>query len=343
MIALLLVLGCQHDDPETAGSDTDLRGPADVLEIPDVSGLDFTQAYADAMRVAIQINTQQPWLGHTTTLATWESGCPDLWVGPPDVDNMGIPEDGAGLSWYDTCVQSTGDAWDGFNYWETSSSVTGEPSAPEGVTTEAARTLIGDASVKDASGGLVYSFDGEASDAIYDVEGAGYSHWTYSSTVTGNVEGVDSFLAGGSTPGGYRSDLYLYQTGGDIDHFEARGDLYLFNDILSGRFDSISVDMTLLGAKGAGPDDCTLEPYGWIGLRDTNAYWYDLVYLPTEVENAQSTYPNDPLSVCDGCGTLYIRGVEQGQICDVDLSFLFTEGITRPPVSDFVLPLHTLP
>jgi hypothetical protein len=342
VIPLLFLAACGADDPDEAAAPTDQRGPADVLEIPDTEGIDFERAYLDAMRLGLEVATARPWAGHLAAIADVDvpGACPDLYVGAPPVDDVMIDEDALGLSWYDTCATGSGLAYDGYAYWQTDVSV-GPSGTVDGTTTSATRTLIADAAVLDAGGALRWEFDGEASDAIYDVVDVGYEHWTYSTLVTGTVSGPDSFTDASTTPGGYRTDLYLFASGGDVDLLEARGNTYLFTDRLHERFDSTAMDLTLIGELGAGPTDCTLEPYGWVGLRDENAFWYDLVFLPTDLLDAQEPYTNDPLSICDGCGTLYIRGVEQGQLC-VDLSVLFPE-IERPSVEEFVLPLHSLP
>ncbi len=339
-IFLILLAGCGGGPEDTGGEPATNRGPAETLPLPDVADVDFPAAYANALRQLATVSTDVPWRGFTSTLAGVEPGCPDLWVGAPATDDFD-DDDASGLSWYDTCTVADGTEWNGYAYWETSVSASGLVDSYEGRTTEATRSLIGDGTVKAADGNLRWSFDGEASDSIYEVVGDGYTTWTWSSLVDGTVGGTDVF-AETATPGGYRTDLYLSAIGGVGERIEARGDLYMFTDLLDGRFDSIAADLTLDGPNGAAPDACTLEPRGWIGLRDPEAYWYDLVFLPAEVEDYQDPYANDPLGECDGCGTLYIRGVEQGEVC-VDLMFLFTEGVVRPPVSDFVLPLRDLP
>ena len=317
---LLLLAACGSDPEDTAAPAETDRGPPETLPIPDVAGVDFPAAFSDGLRQLAVVNTAAPWQGFTSTLGGAEPGCPDLWVGPPATDDADI-QDGNGLSWYDTCSNTDGTNWAGFAYWETAISVAGNANSAEGRSTDATRALIGDGTVKDPAGSLRYSFNGEASDSIYEVEADGYTTWTWSSLLTGTVGGTDVF-DGTATPGGYRADLYLSATGGVSDRIEARGDLYMFTDLLAGRFDSIAADLTLIGPLGAAPDACTLEPYGWIGLRDPDAFWYDLVFLPAELEDYQDPYANDPLGDCDGCGTLYIRGVDQGQVC-VDHVFDF--------------------
>ena len=232
-------------------------------------------------------------------------------------------------------------------WWETEVSGNGRVDEDAGRTTEASRVLEGDAVVA-IEGDVRFEFKGDANDYLYRVDqGEGkdaYQRWIYRTTVDGTVTGSDLFGDGDVASGGYRTDLYLDLTGGDVDRLQARGNVYLFEPVIEGRFDSISVDMDLQGVRGAGPEDCTLEPLGWIGLRDPDAVWYELVFLPRITEDIiGEPFPNEPLSICDGCGTLYVRGVESGEVC-VDLTDLFdTIESKLPVVDDYVLTLHELP
>jgi len=173
-------------------------------------------------------------------------------------------------------------------------------------------------------------------DTLYAVEAPGYSTWAWSSQLKGTVTGRD-LMGEGRLAAPTRADLYLYAT---PERLEARGDVYFFDDELAGRFDSVSLDIELLSASGAGPDDCALEPRGWVGLRDSDAYWYDLVFLPREDDDLTGEgYENDPYGDCDGCGALFVRGVEAGVVCP-DFSGLFDGALTPPDAADFVLTLR---
>ena len=137
--------------------------------------------------------------------------------------------------------------------------------------------------------------------------------------------------------------MYSYRSGGDVERLELRGNVLLFDALLQGRFDSVAADLEFVGTLGAGPEDCTAEPRGWMGLRDENAWWYDLVFLPRYDDDIiAENYANDPLSVCDGCGTLFVRGVESGEVC-VDFEDLFDKDPELPDLEEFILTLHNLP
>ena len=104
------------------------------------------------------------------------------------------------------------------------------------------------------------------------------------------------------------------------------------------------MDLILTGETGAGPDDCTLEPKGWIGLRDENAYWYDLVFMPKDASDSTG-YLDDEHSVCDGCGTLYLRGLETenyGQICPDFNDLWLGDTVELPAAEDFILTIQQL-
>ena len=230
-------------------------------------------------------------------------------------------------------------------WWTSTATGVGQITEPGGRTVEASRTLDGDALVT-LDGEARLEFKGTATDYLYRVdEGEGesaFERWIYRTEVDGTVTGNDLFDGTGPTPRGYRTDLYVDRTGGDVDRLLARGNVYLFEPTIADRFDSIEVDLELQGVRGAGPDDCTLEPKGWIGLRDPEATWYDLVFLPRITEDiVGEPFPNEPLSICDGCGTLYVRGVEAGEVC-VDWSDVFDDA-DLPAVDDYVLTLHDLP
>lgn len=332
------LLGCQAGDPAEDQPAPDRDATLDPLELPDTDGLDFEAAFTDALRLALSVNAQAAWRGHVASLALRHTGCPDLWSGAPD--NADIR--GQATSWVDHCSTPGGLTFDGYVSWDSTAVANGAPSSPEGRVQEASRILVADGSVGTPEG-LLFELDGRASDSFYIVEneldGERWSNWTYNSLVQGTVTGSEAF-AGSPTPRGWRTDLYLSLMGGDYERLEARGNVYLFEPVLHARFDSLAMDLAY--AASPTPGACPAEPLGWIGLRDSDAYWYDLVFLPRTQEDAVSeAYENEPLSMCDGCGTLYIRGVESGEVC-LDFDFLFDD-FEPPEVADFVLSLHDLP
>jgi len=339
LIPLALLIGaCADQNPQTAG--TPERAPQDELVLPEYESVDFVAAFQDALTTLLDVNTSKPWAGHLASLEYREPDCPNLYAGPPeDVDIDAEP--GEGIAWSDYCETSGGLSYGGYNFWESSANASGQLDDPSGRTSTGDRRLAGRATVGSDTE-LLFEFNGEASDSVYVSEGEGYETWTYTTLIEGTVGGSDA-MADSLTPDGWRTDLYLFYSGGDADRLEARGNAYLFEGRIGDRFDSVVVDMELIGDLGRGPDDCVEEPRGYIGLRDSDAYWYDLVFLPRYEEDLTNNgYPNDPLSVCDGCGTLYIRGVKTIDVC-VDFSSVFAGGLARPAIEDFVLTLHDLP
>jgi len=334
----ILLLGCTDQEPKTAG--TPDRSAQDDLVLPDVSGVDFPSAYQDAMSVLLDVTTSRPWAGHIATLGYRQGTCPDIYAGAPEETDIDA-DPGEGLSWSDYCTTSGGLTYGGHAFWSNSALAQGLVTEPAGRTTNGSRRLEGRATVGSATE-LLFEFSGTADDSVYVSEGYDYETWNYTTLIEATVGGTDA-MADSLMSDGWRTDLYLYYSGGDADRLEARGNVYLFEGRIQDRFDSIVVDMELIGDLGRGPDDCVLEPRGYIGLRDTNAYWHDLVFLPRyEDDLTNNGFPNEPLSVCDGCGTLYIRGVKTVDVC-VDFSSVFSGGLIRPPIEDFVQSLHDLP
>jgi hypothetical protein len=212
--------------------------------------------------------------------------------------------------WRDHCTTGAGIAWSGELAWNDGLSIEGEEGSPLGVTTLGARLLDGAAQVDD-EGAPLFGFSGTGDDSLYVSEAEGY------------VLGLE-----------------LAYSGGANSALTARGDVHLPGGLIAGRFDSVSLDVSLDGPGAALPDECAGEPRGWISLRDSDAVWYDLVLQPRFAADATvDPFPNEPYSLCEGCGTLYVRGVESGQVC-VDFSALF-DGRLQPPEPDgYVLPLR---
>jgi hypothetical protein len=346
VVALALTFACKGEEPETTttvSTTVDTTPPAFPLP-DDIATIDFVTAYRDAMNLAVSVSTQQPWLGHTTSITGRGPGCPDFWTGEITDPSGEIVGNDFGLSWYDDCQTSLGMSYDGWVWWDFSVVEAGDPTTAEGLTSDATRTIEGDAFVSDVDGNVVFEFDGTATDSFYNVEADGYTRFTYSSTVDGTVTGSAPFGTDSLTPDGYRSDLFLFLSGGDVDAFEARGNVYMFTPQLEGRFDSIEVDLSFTGPASAAPGSCTLEPLGWIGLRDANALWYDVIFQPRYTDDiVGEPFPNDPRSACDGCGFLYVQGIAQDiQVC-MDFNFLFDgQTVPLPDPDDYVLPLHAL-
>lgn len=337
----ILLLGCGGGEDPATTAPTTTSSTTVTDDLPDVSDVDFEQVYTDAVAALFLVTTQAPWQGHISALETRQPGCPDLWVG--GVEDAMMTADDGGASWADDCRTEGGLYYDGWVWWDFDASAAGDAETSDGRIEEASRVLEGDA-VVGVDQDVRFEFKGRAEDYTYQVNAANdYSRWIYRTTVDGTVTGTDVF-SGTLTPRGWRTDLYLELTGGDVDHIEARGNVYMFEPQLGDRFDSIQVDLDLPGEKGAGPDDCILEPLGWIGVRDPDAVWYDLVFLPRFTDDIiGEEYPNDPLSECDGCGTLYIRGIEAGEVC-IDLASAFAAAESAvPQTEEFVLTLHDLP
>lgn len=333
-IGLVALAACAPVEEEPV----DPGRPVDPLYLPDVSDVDLPAAYADAFALALEVRTATAWTGHVATLGMRTTGCPDLWVGAPG-DALDLDMDAPGVSWADHCDNGLGVDFSGALYWETAVAVEGDATSAEGRTSSAERTLLGDATVGEGEDAR-FELDGEATDAVTLSEAPGYSHYTWSSLVSATVTGSEVF-AGASTPGGYRTDLYLYAEGGltgaEAERVEARGNVYLYSDRLADRFDSVAMDLAYVGPTNAAPTDCTAEPTGWLSLRDTDAYWYDLVFLPAGGESPDT----GTSAACDGCGELYIRGVPSGQVC-VDLSGAWDGRLAPPSIADFALSIHDL-
>ena len=329
-LTFLLVAGCGTEEPET----TPALGPeAEELVLPDLENLDLASAIQNGLQLALKADMRQPWAAHADTLGLTQTGCPDFYVG--DLESLGLEDIDAGYAWSDRCRTGGGLGYSGLMGWSSSLSEEGDSSLDEGSTIIAERSLEGDAVVDD-NDGMLLEFDGVGSDSYYAVEAPDYLRWTYTSQLAATITGQ---LAMGETdyPSGWRQDVYMRYSAGDEDSLELRGNLYLLEERLD-RFDSIAMDFSLQGSKGASPEECVAEPSGYFGLRDTNAYWYEVVFQPRDTESDPDVNYDNPLSECEGCGTLYVRGVESGQVC-VDLSVVW-DTLSQPELDDHLLPIR---
>ena len=315
-LALLIVAACAGEsDPEPVDP-----GQPDELALPDLSGVDLVAAYDAALELALALDARVPWDTHVRALDMRSGGCPDLYAGSPGQDSD-LPPD-AGWGWLDGCLTLEGLGFRGWEWWDASLSRAGEADTAEGILTDAARQLVGAALIADGDE-VLFEFRGEASDALSRTDAPGYERWVHSSRIDATITGAWAD-AGLGIAGGGRVAVYRSATGGDTERLELRGDVFLFETRLAGRFDSVAMDLSFTGPAGAGPDDCVLEPRGWIGLRDEQAFWYDLVFQPRSDEEGID-------AACDGCGTLYVRGLEQAgmEVC-LDVAPLW-EGEVSPP------------
>jgi hypothetical protein len=224
-------------------------------------------------------------------------------------------------------------------YWDGQVSQEGNLEEEAGLTIQGDRKMIGQGTVKYQQN-LIYEFKGEGEDSMYLVEAPNYRRWTYSSLIDGTINGLEAVGEGG----GFRSDMYIFATGGDVASLEARGNGFWFDYRIQERFDSVAMDIYLIDQTYGDPNDCPEEPKGWIGLRDENAYWYDLVFMPKDSED-DAGYLDEERSVCDGCGTLYLRGVQDesyGEYCPDFSSIWNGDIVDLPDANDFLLTIQQL-
>lgn len=322
---LRLAVGCAPEEPVDPGE------PPAELEIPELAGVDLAATYEQALDAALAIDVRAPWDAHLQSLGWARPGCPDLWVGLPSFVDERDPAGAGGLSWGDHCLTQDQRRFSGWSHWTDAAHAEGDASTPEGLSLSGERALRADAGVSEGEA-VALTWRGEASDALSRVEGPGYTAWTYASLVQGALGGEALALGRG-----YRADLYQRYTGGDTRTLELRGNVYWFEHRLAGRFDSVRADLAWAAPESIG-EGCAAEPQGYISVRDTDGYWFDLVFSPVGGLEPGVDYPNAPYTACDGCGTLFVRGLEQPEPVCPDFSGLWAEGrLAPPPIEDFVL------
>ena len=330
-VALLGMSACKEEAPaeETAASYHDTGRQ---LPLPDTDPALVAQGLDAAWARALELHVGVPWALQEATLDTRTAGCPDLYLGAPlDEDRA---EEG-GQHWLDSCTPEGAPHYRGQLWWDTSLEATGSAEEAAGQQLSARRSLAGTASVAeeeaDGSEVLRFSFDGAAEDQWTAITVGEQTRFTWTSQLAGSVGG--SLVDEGPAGGRFRTDTYRYVSGPDTPTLELRTETYLYEPVLAGAFDSFGAELSWAGEGAAGPEDCALEPRGWIGVRDPEAYWFDLRFLPLDGDI-------DP-AACDGCGELFVRGIEEvslGQVCPT----WSWEGLQPPDIREVRWTLRSL-
>ncbi len=321
MIALLL-LACATAPVDSGGLGPDDLGEPDVLSTPDLSDAELALLAQDALALAIQVTGHQPWLGASDALAPAEDGCPDVYSG--DLPSYAATEPN-GWGWEDACSTSAGVRYEGYLWWLSEITVNGELGGSPPGRAIAQRFLTGEATVSEGLS-LRYGFNGTQEESL-DVEvGRESFKWTYGSDIDVVATGTDSFTEADPTPNGWRASGTLTTHGGDTQDISLAMEAWFFGPVLDDRLDALSVNIDW--SKEDSGDTCQLEPFGSMSVRLTDGTWLDLVFLD---ESGSALSPT-----CDGCATLYVRGLESGTVC-ADMSFLWDGRLVPPSLDTFAL------
>jgi len=254
---LLLAAACATEEE----APVDEGPPLDTLELP-TSPTWTCPRLRRGVATALEVRGAVAWRGHSPR-STGSSPAAPTCGRRADVETIEVDQDAGGWSWADHCEDQQGRGYEGAVWWSSTAAAEGDPAEADGRTISGERRLVGDATV--TAGSDTRSSSTHDRDAVTIGTAPDYTRWTWSSAVDATVTGADA-LADASTPGGWRADLYTYASGGDADALEVRGDVYLFEERLAGRFDSLSMDLAL------DPSDECGEPRGWLSLRDEDAY-----------------------------------------------------------------------
>lgn len=319
---LLLLSACGSDSTDPDATPVDLGPPAPDLLLPDLEGLDMTTALSRGLILALQADLRGSWDGFTQTMSLSTGGCPNQYVGNPEEDDL------LASYWSDSCYTDGGLRFEGELGWESTAAIDYFSEDGLDYAEYGERSLSGSGSVEEFNS-RVFAFTGEGEDSFYRAVSPEAESWTYSSQLDGTVQGALSFEEGDLFTGGLRESLYLNYSRGAVDRLTVRGDVFLLDETID-RFDSVSMDFTLYGEAGAPPGTCLLEPFGFMGMRDTSAYWYEVIFLPIGGEEGSASSPD-----CDGCGTLFVRGVEQETPVCLDLE-AFWPLLSSPERVDYV-------
>lgn len=291
-----------------------------VNHSPDFEILGLDDAFQDAAVSSVRMS--EPWRGLEGSLGLADPGCPTLYAGPPD----GAEGLEGGASWADDCVTSGGWSFDGWAWWDVDLQVEAGEEPGDTQTVDARRRMAGDGVV--LHDGLVWGFVGEAEDAFTTGEEDGATTMSYESQ-------LDYMYQGAGYAAAYRVQMYSAVLRTDVETYTFRGELTTPGALIEERFDTVRLDTTWEDADGV---NCAREPRGYIGLRDLDGVWFELVFSPTDDGEWAEVEDTD----CDACGTLYVGGVAWDRLCPGISRDTVEEWIETPSTEEYVFSLHGL-
>lgn len=361
LAVLPALAACSLD--ENDGTQIGALKESSIPEPPsDLTGLDLVDAVEDAFRIAGIATMATAWTAHVGSMDHGVLGCPNAWLGAPperfveiDGGNDGLP----GLSWFDNCSTPAGYSFSGFSYWEN----TLDPGQNEGD-----RSLSMDGVIRDAQGGLLLDFDGEAADSL---QGNAYASTMTARVLRGSLLGFGSGLRGeldaNWTPNGMELNgaVHVEDGFGPADTrppfrpsvYQSRPpvspELQNVTNWTEGmpRFTSVRFDLDFDG-------DCPNEPRGYVGVRGNEGFWFDVYFLPKydpeEELSRASSFPYESIDnvECDGIGTLFVRNLDLRQLeaenpgwsreLNIDFASIIAS-MPTPSLDGFVFTLQNLP
>ncbi len=318
-VVLAALAACQVEPPK--GTQIGAIREPDPSPAPpsDLTDLDMGAAVADALALAGIVTSASAFQGHLATMDRSTSRtCPPIWAGlpPEDLVEIDLGDDEGGVSWLASCTTDE-TTYDGFAHWTTT--------IDDGEGT-ASRSLVADASVSDGGGGVLWAFDGESADTLDTTTGAYAS--SFSGVITGSLSGLGEGLRAQNNTedgdGGFVAEWSpdgAMRFAGSVEAFDGYGPVDRRDGSepeLEGvtgwspgrpRFTSVRFDLTFDAT-------CAEEPYGFLGLRGNEGFWFDVYFLPIYdpgEDTAQSNaFPFESIDnqSCDGVGTLFSRNID---------------------------------
>lgn len=212
--------------------------------------------------------------------------------------------------WYDNCTADSGSHYSGYGYgyhytdWWSGSQY---HYRHNGYWFGDAKIDLPDGSTTVGSG---YAYFYDYDDTYYG--GTGYAFSIFGEFASSSPLWADTWLGDDLS---VSMSLSWYHYGDDPGQLQVNGGVsHLPGSINAVNFDHVYV---LSEANGS---ECTLEPGGTISVRDESGDWYDVAFQGP-APGSTTAFPAE----CDGCGVVWFRGQEIGEVCP-DLSTLIAWG-----------------
>lgn len=288
-------------DPATETTPDPVPDPYVAEDDPVNPALSLEQvavAVTDAIGTAKLVRGSLLFEGYQTSLSGRSESCP--YTNPEYSEYYGIDY------WYDSCTAESGTSFNGYGYgW------VDEPFWSGTYLYNQYAYFYGDANITTPDGSE-YVASGNAS--LYDYTESTYYGLHYLSfSAFGEFRWDAPEAAGTWLEGGLSTTLsiqaYDYTSGarwmlldGGLSRLEGEINAFVF--------DQLNYGNTAYGLP------CPDEPGGSLSVRDSTGDWYDIIFDGADYGSA-TVFPPE----CDGCGHVWFRGEQLGDVCP-DLSGL---------------------